>query len=640
MDEFYQKKLNSTLARQDFENKLNYVLSKSDNRKSNRFTNMNLSLWIVGVFCLLLSVFEIIFFSNNFVSAKPKYNMENQGINAALIIDLGKKVKNFESSNIELYPKISGYWSIKRGMLLETDKIIFNPAEYFTPNTSYKIKEIKLYNIISGEDNIAELNFTTEPAIGLKNSGILTLKDDDVIPADYQFELSLRYTRDLDIKTTPAIEFIKQSKGDNLSWIPKTKLKQGSSFKLDVWDNSLNKIIYTKNINVAPQPSININKESDLVLGDVVQITFSEPIINKLDNLIYFEANGEGSWISDAVYSYKLTDVLPGSKYKYVLKSGIKTHRGGVLENDIQGYLNTVGQVAVISSSPQGNDLSQSSQTLSFTFNQPVDKESVLQRFNINAGKIESTSWQDNTFYAKIVNIGYQKNVVATISPGVKNSGFGLPSDKAFYNSFTTETRLTKYNVPFYRQQYKASCAAASLRMILAFRGIRTNDLDIVYRMGYNPRPIDNSTSPPSWDDPDEMFVGDINGNTRDGTAAGPNALPIVKAAQSFGRSAYRGLDVNTEWISQQLSSGRLVIGFGAIGSSNKYIDWRTPSGRIETTNIRGHAITIIGFNGEPTAPIGFWFNDPLSSGTQYWTNSELKSYIKLDPTRQAVAVE
>lgn len=508
------------------------------------------------------------------------------------------------------------------------------------PNTLYKINEIKLYNWISGQDIIKDLSFTTEPAIGLKHSGLISLDDNSVIPADYEFEVSLRYKRDVEIKTTPELDLVKRINNNDIYWRAKQRMPQGSNIKIDIWDISINKIIYSKILLISPSPNFNINKDHNLVPGDELLVTFSEPISNINEKLIDFDAKGQGSWISETKYSYKLTEISPGTSYKYILKSGIRTKRGGLLEKDFVGEISTVGPVTVLSSSPQGNGLSQASQTISFSFDQSVEKSSAENNFHINTGNIESKYWQGNTLYVKVNNLGYQKNVVALIDPGIKNSGFGLPSTQTYTVSFSTETRVTKYNIPFYRQQYKASCAAASLRMIMAFKGIKTNDLDIVYRMGYNPRSIDKSTDPPTWDDPDQMFVGDINGSIGSGTAAGPDALPIVAAAQSYGRSSYRALNINTSWVADQLFNGRLVVGFGATGNSKQYIQWKTPNGRIEKMNIRSHAVAISGFMGESNAPIGFWVNDPLSNGIQYWSNSQLQAYIDLDPYKQAVAVQ
>ena len=151
---------------------------------------------------------------------------------------------------------------------------------------------------------------------------------------------------------------------------------------------------------------------------------------------------------------------------------------------------------------------------------------------------------------------------------------------------------------------------------------------------------MDKSTDPPVWDDPNQMFVGDINGSLSKGTAAGPDAGPVVKAAQSYGRGASSTTGTSVNWIASQLNSGHLVVMFGALNNTNSFITWQTPSGGTVRMNTQSHSRAIIGVKGESDAPIGFWVNDPYLSGTQYWTASQLQANINLDAYQQAVEVE
>lgn len=571
---------------------------------------------------------------------KPVYSSSNQPINERFEIALNKKVLSVNLSNINVSPEIEGEWKLVYGDILSSDKLVFMPRTKFKENTEYKVSNITINKLFLGSEKLADIIFSTEPALGIKNEGVLLEKDGSIIAADHEFKLSLRYDQDLELKTTPETIFIESKSNENhISWKPKTFLPQGQNLKVDIIEKKSGNALATKTFIVAAEPVLSFNKSSYFSNGDVARITFSEPIENPKSDAVRFNLDGKGSWLSNTEYSFTPTSVAPGQKYTYLVKAGLRTKKGGILTQDYSGEFNTIGSVKVVSTSPSGSELSQASQPISFTFDQPVDHESAQQHFTINTGTIKSFSWQENTMTVTVLNLGYQKTVNASVSAGIKNAGFGLPSDQNHSIKFSTEYRTTKYNVPFYRQEHSATCAVASLRMLLAYRGISTSEMDIVGRMGYNPRPMDKSTNPATWDDPNEMFVGNIDGKTSD-TAAGPDAPPVVKAAQSYGRGSFMATGVSVNWMASQLAKGNLIVMFGSTKYNNSYISWLTPSGRITKMHTSSHCRAVIGFKGEPDAPVGFWINDPLKHSTEYWSASQLQSNINQDVYRQAVAVQ
>ena len=285
-----------------------------------------------------------------------------------------------------------------------------------------------------------------------------------------------------------------------------------------------------------------------------------------------------------------------------------------------------------------GNELSQASQTISFTFSRPVDHTSAEQRFSVSSGQIVGKAWRGNTLLVTVNNLGFQKHITATMSAGVTNASFGIPTNQAYSLSFTTEIRTVKLAVPAFRQQHKATCTAASLRMILAYRGISSDEIGLVNAMGYNPRPADTSTDPPTWDDPQTMFVGSIDGSIADWTAAGPDAPPVARAARAYGRNASYATGITSSWIAHQIHNGTPVIMFGSFRATGN-VTWKTPSGATRIMNQTGHATVVIGVKGEPTSPLGFWVNDPLRGTTSYWSRGAVAANIARDPDRQAVLV-
>src|ERR1035437_9972028 len=104
-------------------------------------------------------------------------------------------------------------------------------------------------------------------------------------------------------------------------------------------------------------------------------------------------------------------------------------------------------------------------------------------------------------------------------------------------------------DVPVFKQEYIRSCEEASLRMVLAFYGIKTNDMEIVKKVGYNPHPWDTKNN--IWDDPNTMFVGSIDDPKQSGYGA--FAPAIASAGVAFGRDAKSYLGVAEQFIAQQI---------------------------------------------------------------------------------------
>lgn len=574
----------------------------------------------------------------------PSFIAKDQPVNKPFVISLNQTIASVNPTDIVLSPRVEGSWSFKSGKVFGTDTLTFTPAQDFKANTLYTVKSIQAKRVLFSTERLSDVSFTTEAAPGVKSQGLALVKDNTVIAADTAFTVQLERPnaglRDLQLKTIPEVATTKEVSGDTTyTWRPTDLLPQGQDLTIEVYDAKNKTTLMTKKVKVAAVPTItSVSKPSYFTPNDVQQLTFSSPIDPKTAT-ITFSIDGAGEWKSPTVYTFTPKSIEPGKTYTYKVQEKLRSTEGGIAAAPLEGSFTTTGAVSVLKSSPTGQELSRVSQKISFTFDQGVDHESVASHFSISSGRVTDTSWSGNIFTAMVVDFGYQQTVTATIAAGVKNTGFGLPSSRPYSVVFTTEIRVVKYNVPFYRQQYAGSCTAASLRMILGYYSIGTDDMSIVQRMGYNPRSWDTSTDPPTWDDPDQMFVGDINGKIREGTGAGPDAGPVAKAAQSFGRNASAVTGVSAGWIAQQLIDGKLVVMFGSWNGSNSYVTWKTPSGRVTTMNATGHATAVVGVKGEPSNPQGFWVSDPLTGGTAYWSAAKVQANISLDPYRQAVVV-
>ena len=571
------------------------------------------------------------------------YQKNDVKVDQSVVISLSQFIQLIDAGDIQIQPAIEGSWQFVRNTIADNGTLVFTPKKYFTEHTTYTVNIGKATRLYGNEADIPAATFTTEKAPSLAQSGMANWKDKQIIAADATFSVDLvsqnRNLRDLELRTTPQIETTLSSVSDKeYTWKPTTILPQNIDLSIEIYDRKNHQSLLKKVVHTAAEPSVTSPlQHSDVDEHDNINITFSAPVERSTAN-IAFDLAGKGEWKNDTTYTFTPDKLNANTTYHYTISKNMRSKDGGILLNDVAGSFSTIGPVRVTATSPSGHGLGQGSQTVSFTFSRPVDHASAEQRLSASSGQITSKSWKGNTLYATFVNLGFQTTFRATMAAGVANTTFGAPSSQAFSLSFTTEIRSIKLSVPYYRQQFPASCAAASLRMILAYRGISTDDMSIIQKMGYRPRSMDKSTDPPTWDDPSEMYVGDVNGTISAGTGAGPDAPPTAKAARAYGRGASSVTNIGSSWIAQQLYNNNPVVMFGAFRSTNATVSWKTPSGRITTMNVTSHATAVIGVRGEPSAPLGFWVNDPLK-GAQYWSTEEVDANIARDPYRQAVVV-
>ncbi len=231
-------------------------------------------------------------------------------------------------------------------------------------------------------------------------------------------------------------------------------------------------------------------------------------------------------------------------------------------------------------------------------------------------------------------------------SPDIKVSSPTVPT-LSLSNSVPTTTPATpksvvfKLDVPYFHQQYANSCEAASLRMALAYYGIKIgDDLGIVKRFGYKPRDKDVANN--EWDDPQEMFVGniDIVGSTK---GYGVYGKPVVKTAISYGRDAYLETNITAGLLSKEIKAGHPIILWGYTSITAPAYTWNIAGGG-EVKAFKGeHARLVIGFEGDVTNPTGFYVHDPFNNKkSEYWTVKRLMKQVSAVPgvTNQAVVVK
>jgi len=264
-----------------------------------------------------------------------------------------------------------------------------------------------------------------------------------------------------------------------------------------------------------------------------------------------------------------------------------------------------------------------------------VDHASAQSHFSTAPSLTGSFAWSGNTMTFAPSGEGYQTTYNFGVAPGVVPA-WGLPRAKWWSGSYLTQYQDIQMNVPAYKQAYPMSCELASLRMLLAYRGIFVTDYDILMRIGYNPRPRDKSTN--TWDDPNQTYVGYLNGIPIT-NGYGVHSGPVAAAARSFGRQATSQWDVSAAWIAGQVYAGNPVEVWGH-SAPDFLTSWNTDHGVVQAAPSQ-HARVVYGVVGSASNSVAFHIIDPWTGTKVYWSAGQLMANMNgaLPVSNQSVVV-
>lgn len=559
------------------------------------------------------------------VEAKLATREEGHAINQPVTIELNQIVSTAVLPKMS--PQAKGEWQIDTSAI-GTRQFVFVPEEKgFTPATEYTVTLENLKRLTGQPVPSQSLALVTERAPGV--TSLTPTANASNVPADSPISAVLtspnRNMRDLQIQLIPE-EKVKppMSRDDTtFSWQPEAILKQGQEYTLKLFDaqsaDPAKPLIETK-FTTAKEPGIEKRSEDFLYPEETIDVVFDQSM-QKDKPGVTCECEGEGKWADDRTYSFKPLRVEVNKVYKYAVPKGVRASAGGLRAEDAAFEIKTPGAVqATIGELGSGVG---AKTAISVYFDQPVKKETATARFGIEPKVDGSFSWPNaTTMVFSPKEYGRQATYTASVLPGIVPERFGLNSDKVFSMRFTTEARTVKLNVPLYAQQHPSSCEAASLRMALAFRGVNDIDRNIVQKMGYNPRSKDKANN--SWDDPNEMYVGDINGLQFQYQAYGAYAAPIAKAARAHGRDASVHYNISPQFVAGQIHAGNPVVIIGTVSHINPIpVTWNGPNGVVDAW-LGQHARTVVGVVGEADNPVGFWVNDPYRGTHEYWSPDRL----------------
>lgn len=183
-----------------------------------------------------------------------------------------------------------------------------------------------------------------------------------------------------------------------------------------------------------------------------------------------------------------------------------------------------------------------------------------------------------------------------------------------------------RLSVPWYQQQYRLSCEAATLRMAHNYhdRGSISSDGQALRMIGVDRR----ARSGNRWGNPNRAFVGNPNGRMMK-TGYGVHYGPVAAAATRYDscRPAGKLLRPSRQTIARYLNDGYPVIVWGAHrgASGIRRVYWRAWDGRRVAAYSVEHTWVVIGFRGSLSNPTRFIVHDPSGrarrtiSASDFW---------------------
>lgn len=611
-------------------------------KKLKRLLHKRHHRWLAGVAAFAFSAF----LAGGYIQSRTqrplelKYAARGLGITAPLQIQFTQEVQ--AGFNYNLIPGTAGRWEETAGLFGVTG-LVFYPDQPLKYGQSYLVQMTDMKRPITGgglPNHAARVVTEVAPDI----ESFYPADETGGVPRDVNLRLRVRRgtQRLIAIKLTPETPLQLVSQNDNeYIWRPKVPLKQGVTYQAIISDPSEpdqeRRQLYTSSFTTVAQPKVTEATQTDhYYAGAPLRVKFDREM-EQLDSSVKFEMPGVGQWVDATTYEFVPRELKPGTAYSYRVVAGARSVEGGAFESDAAFTISTPGQVYLTASSPSGGSVGLG-ETVAATFDQPVERASAEAAFQIAPSVTGTFSWQDNRLTFKPSSLEFQTTYTVSFRAGIK-AIHGLPNAATLNYQFTTAARVLKLSVPYYRQQHYLSCEEAALRMALAFRGVYATDMEIVARVGYNPRPRDIATN--TWDDPYQMFVGDIDG-IQGKTGWGVYAEPIAKAARSYGRGASAHSNVSARFLAEQVYAGNPVVIWGYWNKSPRADFWNLPGGGQVNGYYGEHARTVIGVVGRADNPAGFYIHDPLDGSVgEYWPATTLIDHMNVfgGVSNQAVVV-
>jgi uncharacterized protein YvpB len=194
-------------------------------------------------------------------------------------------------------------------------------------------------------------------------------------------------------------------------------------------------------------------------------------------------------------------------------------------------------------------------------------------------------------------------------------------------------------------QKYQASCGLAALSSALSFKMSISEDviLEQMKSMGLYPNnPVQTVDNKLIWDDPNSVFVGDVNGlvsiYTNRLTGYGFLEQPLLRLAKVWAPNSFVFNNSNLKYFAEQIKAGNPVIVFASVNARSGAViikepgpysvSWFLSNGTQLTYSMYKHNLVINGFRGFADNPEVFYVIDPFYGNEIELTPSELTSIL------------
>ena len=509
--------------------------------------------------------------------------------------------------------------------LVESVNII--PIESFLPDQKVVIYTTGIQRVFPwGTQHENSQEFFTPRAPEVENVVLGTDMQNVSVEQPIKIDLDINDQQSVEWEAvfTPHAEYQVIRDLDDSVIIQPLKLKQGTNYELQIIKSIIkyNPVTFEKisteseevvskvNFKTAPAPGItSFNRNSGIMSNsEPLRINFAvaikeETLKDKIS--ISPQIDGKISLSSDKkqLIFTPTRAFSKNTEYNLKISSGVENVLGGYTEEDITVSFKTPGYVKLQYASPRNGSINVSLTTpyIALTFNQPIDHNSVQERFTISPNVDGTFSWSGNTLYYKFANtLSYSTRYTVTISKGVK-AIYGIDSTSSSTTYFTTKHQTFLLNVPLYHQSESFTCNLAATRMVLGYKGISSSESGIRNYIGIGL-------------DPNVDWVDKY------GVHWGPISSYI--SSRGVSNSIKRGWNLTSAL--EEVKKGHPVLVYVYNGRSLPKGTFTLEGG---ATGWKGmHSEVIVGYIGTPQAPQTVITNDPWL-GKRYQSPSSFKYY-------------
>jgi len=158
-------------------------------------------------------------------------------------------------------------------------------------------------------------------------------------------------------------------------------------------------------------------------------------------------------------------------------------------------------------------------------------------------------------------------------------------------------------DAPVIAQRLRDNCETAALQVLLATTGISVDQLRLQRQLAHSSPPDPQQTpTGPVWGDPDQGFVGRVDGTGPWG-GFGVYPRPIAALAARYDRRLRDLTGAPPSDIYSDIVAGHAVLAWAGL-QDGPYRSWQTPNGRPIRVNLNEHTIVLTGIHADGTLQV------------------------------------